>query len=250
MNLGAAQLHREVLAYFGLVALLTVPFWVAASLVRMQLMPGLSIAALAVVVPMVSGAIVSAEAGGRTAVGALFTTLVQPGARMIAVGVVASLAPAGAAGLSWLSAGAPDWAALKPTILGSMLAVFLIAALAEELGWTAFAAHRLLRGGLASLPTGLAVGMVWAIWHVPALIELGRSAEWICWWSLWTVAQRVIMVSLYIRGRSWMWGPILFHASTNMFWQLAPKSFDPRIEGLAMVAAAILAAAAAWRRAD
>lgn len=94
---------------------------------------------------------------------------------------------------------------------------------------------------------GLAVGTVWAIWHVPALMELGRPGNWIVWWSVWTVSQRIIMAFLYIRGGSWVWGPVIFHAISNAAWQAAPYAFDPFSQGLLMAAVAA-AVALRWSR--
>lgn len=48
---------RDFAAYFGLVMVMTVPFWLAGYLVESGLVPGLSVAALAVVVPMIGASI-------------------------------------------------------------------------------------------------------------------------------------------------------------------------------------------------
>jgi hypothetical protein len=53
-------------AYFGLVAALTLPFWVLGAFVDVMLLPGLPIAALAVVCPSLAGAILIAHDGGAS----------------------------------------------------------------------------------------------------------------------------------------------------------------------------------------
>lgn len=229
---------RRVAAYFGLVGLLTLPFWIAAALIKTRLMPGLSVAALAVVAPMLAAVIVEARAGGAGAVRALFGSLGRPGRRMVLVGLYAVAIPlaVGLAAWSWSGAtGRLEFAAAP-----SLVALFLVAALAEEIGWSAFAARRLAHAGLGVTSIGLVVGLAWALWHFPALIDLGRPVGWIAWWSLGTVAQRIVMVWLYQRSRSWVWAPILFHASANIAWQVAGEAFDPRSHGLAMAAVAAL----------
>ncbi|MEV0389251.1 hypothetical protein [Nonomuraea sp. NPDC050643] len=74
----------------------------------------------------------------------------------------------------------------------------------------------------SALGTGLVVGSVWAVWHWPALLQAHRSAPWIAWWSLATVATRVIMVWLNNNtGRS-VFAMAPFHMITNLGWQLFP----------------------------
>jgi uncharacterized protein len=66
---------------------------------------------------------------------------------------------------------------------------------------------------------------------------------WIAWWSLWTVAARVIMVWLYNRTGGSVLAVTLDHASSNVCWQLFPihgSYFDPRLTGLITVAVAVV----------
>jgi len=204
-------------------------------------MPGLSIAALAVVVPMISAGIVSAGLGGWAEVWRLFAFLAHRGRSMLPIGLIAVAIPLVVAGTSWGFANPAARTTLALSPLLSLLPVFIVAAIAEELGWSAFASERLVPK-IGVLTTGLVVGLVWASWHIPALVELGRSPGWIAWWSVWTIAQRVVMVRLYVSARSWIWAPVLFHAASNVAWQMAPDAFDPAIEGLAMTVAAIASA--------
>jgi hypothetical protein len=54
------------------------------------------------------------------------------------------------------------------------------------------------------------------------LLEVGRPVSWIAWWSLGTVAERVIMVWLFVNtGRS-VFAMALFHVMLNLAWQLFP----------------------------
>jgi hypothetical protein len=43
-----------------------------------------------------------------------------------------------------------------------------------------------------------------------------RSASWIVWWSLYTVAPRVLIISLYNNTGKCVFGPALLHAFTNV----------------------------------
>jgi hypothetical protein len=96
-----------------------------------------------------------------------------------------------------------------------------------------------------ALNAALLLGAIQVLYHSVALIQAGRSPEWIAWWSLYTVAGRVIMVWLYNNtGRS-VFGVALYHMLINVTWQLFPVSgsyFDPHLTGsiLAIVAALIV----------
>ncbi|MEO6014633.1 MAG: CPBP family intramembrane glutamic endopeptidase [Devosia sp.] len=245
MRSGVTSDWRNVTAYFALTGLLTVPFWIAGGLVAARLMPGLSIAAFAVVVPTISACIVAAMTGGLSSVRSLFASLRHTSRQMPVVVAVAVGVPLAATFVSWVLAAPDDRVFVTPLALLALVPIFLIAAIAEEIGWSAFATER-LHGQLGAAAAGLVVGLAWAVWHVPTLIELGRSAEWMAWWAVWTVATRVIIATLYVRAGSWIWAPIVLHATSNLVWQAAPDAFDPRIEGL--VIATIALGTALWSR--
>jgi hypothetical protein len=83
------------------------------------------------------------------------------------------------------------------------------------------------------------------------LLQAGRSAGWIAWWTLGTVAMRLVMVWIYTGIGSGLGAVVIFHAMTNLCWQLFPVSgswFDPRVHGLLMAALAILVIPALARR--
>jgi len=225
-------------AYVGLVCLLTAPFWLAGYLVEANLPPGLSVAAFAIVVPSIAAAIVVAVRGGLPAVRDLFAALWRRGEHRLTAAALAIAVPLAAALVSWSLAAPADRVFAASVDLLALAPVVVIAAILEEVGWSAFSTETLARTkGIVA--TGLVVGAVWAVWHYPSLIELGRSPEWIAWWSVWTLGQRVVMVCLYVRARSWIWAPVLYHATSNLLWQAAPAAFDPMIEALVTVALAL-----------
>ena len=124
----------------------------------------------------------------------------------------------------------------------SLFALFFLAALFEELGWSGYALDR-LQAHRSPLAAALILGTCWAIWHYPALAQVGRSTEWIAWWSVWTLSARIIMVWLY----NWTGGSVfavsLYHAVSNMCWQLFPihgSYFDPRVSGVMTLALALM----------
>ena len=120
--------------------------------------------------------------------------------------------------------------------------VFFIGALGEELGWSGYVTNPLLERWNA-LQAGIALGVVWAVWHVVPLMQVNRPVGWILWWCLGTVAARVLLVWLYINTGKSVFAATLFHATMNISWQLFPingSHFDPRIDALVTTALAVI----------
>ncbi|WP_293899511.1 CPBP family intramembrane glutamic endopeptidase [Phenylobacterium sp.] len=135
----------------------------------------------------------------------------------------------------------PDPQIALPNVL-ALSAVFLVSGLSEELGWSAYALDP-LQARSSALAAGLLIGAVWAIWRYPALVQAHRSVVWIGWWTLGTVSMRIIMVWLFNRTGGSMFGAAVFHAVSNLCWQLFPVQgswFDPRLHGLLMAAVALV----------
>jgi uncharacterized protein len=119
---------------------------------------------------------------------------------------------------------------------------FLLGAIGEELGWTGYATDR-LRARWTTVQAGLILGVVWAAWHIPQLVQIGRSAGWIAWWCIGTVQSRVLIVWLYEHtGRS-VFAAIVFHAMQNLGWQLFPNRsshWDPRLNALLLLCVVVV----------
>jgi hypothetical protein len=62
----------------------------------------------------------------------------------------------------------------------------------------------------------LAVGLIWAAWHVVPLTQAYRSVECIAWWCLGMVALRVVMTWLYNNTGHSVFGATAFHAMINV----------------------------------
>jgi membrane protease YdiL (CAAX protease family) len=102
-----------------------------------------------------------------------------------------------------------------------LLLTFLVAALGEELGWSGYATDR-MQARQSELRTGVLLGLFWAAWHLVPLLEAHRSSDWIAGWSLGTVASRVIIVRLYNGSGRSVFAAALYHAMSNLTWQLFP----------------------------
>lgn len=74
--------------------------------------------------------------------------------------------------------------------------------LGEELGWRGYALPRLLKCVSPLAAAGI-IGVVWAIWHIPAFFiagVMGQSLEGFGVWALDTVALSVVMTWLFLRA--------------------------------------------------
>lgn len=238
------QERRESAAslYFALVFLLALPFWIVGGLADGQIMPGLPLSSLMIVSPVLAAVLLSLRAGGLESVVALLARAVDlkrlRSPRLLCVLAFANpiIYLASAATQTLLGVDLP-WSALALSQALGLLLVFLVAATLEELGWTAYATDA-LRKRRSVVQTGLIIDVVWSIWHVIPLLQVGRSLEWIAWWTIGTIAARVLMVWLYEHtGRS-VFGLSVFHAISNTCWQLYPVqgSFhDPRVNAVLTV---------------
>jgi len=238
--------------FFLLIVALSVPFWLAGTMTEFQMLPGLPVSALMFVCPAAAAAILVYRESGLAGVTGLLKRSFDVGQTravvwyapafllMPAIMVLSYLA------ICWIGEPTPPPNFSARAVLLLML-VFFVTALGEELGWSGYAIDPLQqRWGAVS--AGIVVGLVSAVWHVVPLLQAHRSAKWIAWWGLWTVAGRVLIVWLYNNAGKSVFAAVIFHMMTNVTWQLFPVSgsyFDPRVTGLieAFVAAAV---AAAW----
>jgi membrane protease YdiL (CAAX protease family) len=245
---------QSSLPFFLLVFALSVPFWAIGAVIDFQPMPGLPIAALTFVCPAVAALILTYRERRTAGVVALLRRLIDGGRipRLWYFPIVLLMPGVTAASfvvLRWTGVAVPTPQIAVLPAMGLFLA-FMVGALSEELGWTAFALDRLqTRWGM--LQSGLLLGGVWAVWHWVALTQAHRSPAWIAWWSLGTVSARIIMVWLYNRtGRS-VFGVVVLHAVSNVCWQLFPVQgsfFDPRVNTLMLaLMATVLILRGSWR---
>ncbi len=228
---------RAVVEFFSLVTVLTVPLWILGASIDSQLLPGLPIAALAVVCPALAAVILSLKSGGRRAVWGLLARAFDfrtAGWRLLLVGLANPILFS-AAFLTSRSLGAdlPDPVFTVSHVM-MLTGLFLVTAALEEIGWTGYALGR-LQARLGPLTAGLVLGAFCVVWHYPALVQVGHAAEWIAWWSVWSLAARVVIVWFYNWTGASVFAAVLYHALSNVCWQLYPINgslFDPRISGL------------------
>ncbi len=241
--------HKSPLSYFVLTFALSIPFWVVGAVSQRQLLPSIPVSALMIVAPVTAALIFVYREKKASGVMALLkrafdfqrvkftiwyvpTILLMPGIMLLSFVVLRMMG---------VALPTPHFSILTTLVL---FAVFFVAALCEELGWAGYVTDP-LQARFGALGGALLLGVVWAVWHFIPLLEAQRSLNWIAWWSLGTLASRVIITWLYNNtGRS-VFVATLFHTMINLTWQLFPTNgaysyYDPRVASLITAAVAVV----------
>lgn len=217
---------RAFTTFVGLTLAISAPFVIVGAMTGTQFStgPGLPISALQFVAPLIAAVIMSVRAGGWAAARELLSRTVRlprKGTWRQSVPIVVTIPTVYAVAAGVMSAlGQPI--AFPETRVTTVLLVpllFLAAAFCEEVGWTSFAfrsAHR--RWG--HLAAALIIGMIWALWHVPADLQNGHPTDWIVPQRLGSVVLRVLLVWAYLSlGRTAV-GAVVVHTLDNTCWFL------------------------------
>jgi hypothetical protein len=228
--------------FIALTFALAVPCWALGAWIDYQALPGLPISALCFLCPGAAALLrVSREQGGE-GVRALLARAFDWRAAcahyaflpvLLLSALIGVLCFAGLR-LSGIAVPMPH-----PSLrsVAALAPVFFIGALGEELGWSGYALDP-LQARCGALRAALLLGVAWAAFHLVPLLQVHRSAGWIGAWAVGTVAGRVVMVWLYNHTRRSVLAVTLYHAISNLSWQLFPihgSYFDPRLDALWLV---------------
>jgi uncharacterized protein len=228
--------------YFALVGVCSLPFWFAGAVTDLTITSTLSVASLMIVAPSIAAIVLTRRDLGRPGVRQLLGRVIHPRLRggprwYLPVVVLPPAAVAIEVALLRLAGRDVPAFEVSPLVLVADLAVFWLAATLEEVGWTGYATDR-LRVRRSALTTGLAIGMVWALWHIPAMLAMTTSPtwSWIAFQCANLVGIRILMVWLYdATGRS-LFAMIAFHAvfnvSTMTLFPVYGSHYDPYVASL------------------
>lgn len=242
-----ASNRRSPLTYFALTIALSMPFWVAGAMTNFQLLPAIPVSALGFLCMVGAASILVYRENGLVGVAELLkrsfdvrrvsaklwyvpTIILMP-----CIMVVSYVAMH----LMGVPLPAPHFS-FATTL--ALFVAFFVAALGEELGWSGYAIDP-LQDRFGALCGALLLGLVWAAWHFIPLLSVQRSVVFIAWWSLGTVASRVIITWLYNNtGRS-VFVAAIYHTMQNLTWQLFPINgsyYDPRVTSLITASVAVV----------
>jgi uncharacterized protein len=221
--------------YFVLVFALSLPFYLlGAAGLRLPGLPMLPFSALMAWVPMVAALfLIFRERGAQGAMALLksaFDIRKVPSINWYLTALLfrpaISVLEFGALRLSGNTVPSPQ---IAPGAALFLFLVFFIGAIGEEAGWQGYA-YPALRDRLSVLGSAVALGTIWALWHVIPYTQMGRSTEWIIWQCLSTIALRIIIVWLFENTGGSVFIAVLVHTMINVSWALFPNSgsyYDP-----------------------
>lgn len=234
--------RQAVTRYVVSVLLLSTPFWVIGGFSDWEPLPGIPVSALMVIVPALAAFGFIARAEGYAAAIQWVKGAFSPTAlRRVRWVLIAILLPPATLAATYALMLLGGYAIPKPDLsvvhIVLLLAVFLVPAALEELGWCGFALAK-LQQNLSAFGASLVIGVVWAVWHLVPLIQAGRSFVWIGSWFVGTVALRVLITWIFNSSAGSVLLAALFHASVNVSWQSFPirgSHYDPATHAVVLV---------------
>ena len=103
-----------------------------------------------------------------------------------------------------------------------LFCLFFLGAVAEETGYMGYAIDP-MQERFGALLASILIGIPWAVWHYPSIIQQGHNLTWIAWATLGTVAVRVLIVWIYNNIGNSLFACILFHTLMNLGRPLFPR---------------------------
>ncbi len=255
--------RRETIRFFALAYGITWLFWIPIAIFALSRPVGMPLALLGAFGPTVAAFVLSDRVGRRDLLGR-FTDL-----KRIGLGwwlLILLFHPLVAIVSNWIgmrlggpSVGLDRGTLGEPTAFLTWLLIMIIGGpLAEEFGWRGYALDRLQTFG-GAVNASVALGILWALWHLPLFFIAGTSQGamgfgtpgfWM--WTTQVVALTAVYTWVYNNtGRS-IFGAFLFHFMHNATFSalvgIGGRTSDEFEVGstLVSVAAAIIVVAV-WR---
>ena len=103
-----------------------------------------------------------------------------------------------------------------------LFCLFFIGSVAEETGYMGYAIAP-MQERFGALSASILIGIPWAVWHYPSIVQQGHNLTWIAWATLGTIAVRVLIVWIYNNTGKSLFACILFHTFLNLGRPLFPR---------------------------
>jgi CAAX amino terminal protease family. len=108
-----------------------------------------------------------------------------------------------------------------------LLIFFFLGAIGEEIGYMGYAVDP-LQEKFNAFWTSIIIGIPWAVWHYPSIIQQGHNFNWILWGTLGTVAFRVLFVWIFNNTNHSLFACILPHCLYNTGRVLFPSDITTK----------------------
>lgn len=139
----------------------------------------------------------------------------------------------------------------QPWMVGPMFLFMFFAsgALGEEFGWRGFALDR-LQAKSTALVSGLVLGLVWSLWHLPLHFIPGTTQSAIPIWQFWAITTVGSVFYTWVHNNTGgsVLAAMLFHAMSNLsVWMFPYWQTDlGRYIGFGVVGAALAVVVLVW----
>lgn len=181
--------------------------------------------ALAFAVPATVAAVRARREGAhRGLLGTLRPTSCHPGWWVAALGSLAVPTYVGAV----VHHG--PWTPPTPAATVGLGALYIVAALGEELGWTGYVLPRVLQLTGSASAASLIQASFLIVWHLAPFLQAGHSWTWVAAQSAQVVCMRAVIAGLASRSGNLTWIAVAVHAASNLAWSTSPEGgiyYDP-----------------------
>ncbi len=168
----------------------------------------------------------------------------------VPVGMVLIAFASGGVGAALGRGSAPAFAGWS-AVFSALTVMFLLepGPIGEELGWRGFVLPRMLERW-SPRAAGLILGVIWAVWHLPAFFIGGTPQTRLSLpiFLLGAVALSVLFTALFVRTAGSVLLAILLHRMANSANDLVEIPFEPYALGIGIVAVLLLAFGGLERR--
>ncbi len=251
--------QKRPFLYFVLVFGLSAPLWLLQVLIRNNDLP-LNIPItdiLAAFMPLVVGYFLTARESGRKAARDLLKRVFdfKRIARRRWYAAIFLIAPAIFLAiycvLSIAGVPLPEGWNVSLISIPLLLTFFFLGAAGEEVGYMGYAFEPIQKRW-GALGAALIIGLPWAVWHYPSILEQGHDWGWIFWGTIGTIAIRVILVWIYNNTNASLFACIVTHALYNTGRVLFPHdaNLNPLVDHPAIhysvIAIVVLVIALVW----
>lgn len=241
---------KQLLVYFLLVFVLSIPIWLLSYLLgnKLPIPINLPISVFLFVVPVISASILVYRKSGMAGIKALLLkTFDYHKIRnrvwyLPALFLIPLIYLLAYVSMRWVGTPFPDEIVVPLLFAPVFFILYFIGAACEELGWSGYAIDP-LQDRWGALKASIILGLIWQIWHIIGDVQANNTANWIFWHSLYSIALRILIVWIYNNTGKSVFAAIMVHTMDNVSWSLFPNfgtAYDPLFTAIFAGLAAVL----------